>query len=97
VSAPRVDVRTTYTPTRAGLVASFEVICTLTEGELGTGDAVRVELPRSWHVGPRNAAKRVQATDPGGPNFVHARTTARSGLRCEIEGESADEYVKSRR
>jgi hypothetical protein len=77
---------------------SFEVVCRIEDGELRVGDLLRLELPRSWHAGEKNAAKRVQASDPAGPNYVTA-STSDPGVRvtCAVEEESADEYVKSSR
>lgn len=65
---------------------------------ISAGGGLRVQLPDSWHAWYRNAAKRVQATDPYAPQFVSARCTNTSvTLRCEVEDESEDDYVKTNR
>lgn len=73
-------------------------MCRVDEGELATGDAIRLELPRSWHAGDRNSAKRVQASAPELANHVSARTDQEGAqVVCTVEDESPDEYVKTPR
>jgi len=96
--APRLEARATIADAAAGDVIRFSIACRVLEGRLVPGDAIRVELPRSWHIGPYNAAKRVQATDAGAPNYVSARTSAPgAAVACAVEDQSDEEFVKARR
>ena len=75
---------------------------------LPSSAAVRVALPDRWNQWRRNSARRVQATEPGEPFYVSARTE-RQGvrLRCEVEeqepfrsfaeGNGNEQYVKRAR
>lgn len=82
----------------AGEWGTWVVHVRVGETGISTGGGLRVQLPDSWHAWYRNSAKRVQATDPYSPQFVAARCTSEGvALRCEIEDEPAEEYVKTNR
>lgn len=53
-----------------------------------------VQLPDSWAAGIRNSANRLQASEPGGDNYIASRCS-RAGvrLRTMVEGEPPPEEV----
>jgi hypothetical protein len=94
----RLRVTSTLVEAVAGTRARFVITCAVTSGELRAGERLRVELPKSWHVGPKNSARRVQATDPNAPDYVSASAQrSQATLTCTVEGQSEDEFVKSMR
>lgn len=80
-----------------------------TSGEFGTwtvryivgksgiqrGGGIRIQLPDSWHAGPRNSANRLQSSLPEDEHFVTS-TTSRTGVSAQttVESESKQALVK---
>lgn len=64
-------------------------------GGIRAGGGIRVQLPDSWHAGPRNSANRLQNSDPADEHFVTA-TTSSSNVTVEtiVESETKDPLVK---
>jgi len=68
------------------------------EAGLVAGATVRIQLPDSWHAWRRNGAKGVQSHRPDADNHVTARVgRGTAAVRCEVEGGTAEEVVKSNR
>ena len=60
----------------SGQFGTWTVTYTAGPGGIKQGGGIRVQLPDSWHAGPRNSANRLQATTPSDDHFVSANTTA---------------------
>src|ERR1700681_353439 len=93
-------VTVTFDPptARAGEWSTWGLRYKVVAGGMGKGGGIRVQLPDSWHLWRRCSAKGMQSQDPSLPNYVSARLSrAAVGVRCEVEGGTTDEYVKSSR
>jgi hypothetical protein len=80
----------------SGEFGTWTVTFTVGEGGIETGGGVRVQLPDSWHSGPRNSAISLQASDSTKPHYVLARVS-RSGVKVAhiVESEnSKQELIK---
>jgi len=92
----KVDVH----PSR-GVAANFgtwRVVYTAGRKGIASGGGLRVQLPDSWHAGPRNSANALQATKPSDDHYVAAYSSNPNvSLKVEVEGESNDILVKSAR
>ena len=82
----------------SGEYGTWKVTYRVGSGGIATGGGIRVQLPDSWHAGPRNSAHRLQATDPTDEHYVSALTD-RDGARVEasVELESEKRLVKHRK
>ncbi|MEW6305349.1 MAG: hypothetical protein AB1705_17875, partial [Verrucomicrobiota bacterium] len=82
----------------AGEFGTWTVKYEVGKAEIQTGGGIRVQLPDTWHSGPRNSANRLQATDPKDEHYVKAYSS-RAGVKLEttVEGEERIRLVKSQR
>ena len=79
----------------AGEFSTWTVTYTVGGDGIATGGGVRVQLPDSWHAGPRNSANRLQASDPGDDHHVSSRCSRKGvRLRTLVESETKKLLVK---
>jgi hypothetical protein len=83
---------------QAGVPGTWVVRVRIGKAGIATGAGIRVQLPDTWHVGLRNGAHSVHASDPSAPNFVSVRCSqAQTTLLCEVEDGSTYPINKSDR
>ncbi len=82
----------------AGNYGTWTVTYTVGPGGIAPGGALRVQLPDTWHAGERNSANRLQASDPADDHYIAAYGSGTDvRVEAEVESESSDFLVKSRR
>jgi hypothetical protein len=82
----------------AGNYGTWHVIYTAGPKGISERGGIRVQLPDSWHAGPRNSANPLQATHPARDHYISARSSNPTvTLKVQVEGESEDRLVKSDR
>ncbi len=88
--------RATVSPAQgiSGEFGAWTVKFTVGKEGIETGGGIRVQLPDSWHSGPRNSANSLQSRDPAKPHYVQARVS-RSGVKFAhlVESERSNEEL----
>ncbi len=79
----------------SGVYGTWTVTYTVGPGGIARGGGVRVQLPDTWHAGPRNSGNRLQALWPEEEHYVTAHAS-RDGVRVrtEVEAFSGNPLIK---
>ncbi len=79
----------------AGQYGTWTVTYTVGKSGIQTGGGIRVQLPDSFHAGPRNSASPLQATHPAGEHYVRAVCSCPDViLRTTVEAQTDALLVK---
>jgi hypothetical protein len=79
----------------SGEFGTWTVVYQVGPDGIHTGGGIRVQLPDSWHAGPRNSANRLQTTDPRDEHYVTGAASAEGVvLKTIVESERNDPLIK---
>jgi hypothetical protein len=79
----------------SGMFGTWTVTYTAGTQGIAEGGAIRVQLPDTWHAGPRNSANRLQASDPRDDHYVKCGCSRDDvQVRAIVEGERGDRLIK---